>query len=177
VPRALFGCAQDPLNLASSFDIKWMREAELKHGRLSMLAVVGFIATDLGIVAPGAPVGFSSVAAHDMAVEKGAMYVLLFAASLIEVTAGVPAVEQMMKGSDRKPGEFAFGAAHGRETSAMRARGAAGHARRARVSSGIAHRSARRHRGACVHACAPDAQTRSTSPRTRPPPRSSRSTR
>ncbi|KAG8470308.1 hypothetical protein KFE25_008729 [Diacronema lutheri] len=98
----------DPLNLASSFDIKWMREAELKHGRLSMLAVVGFIATDLGIVAPGAPVGFSSVAAHDMAVEKGAMYVLLFAASLIEVTAGVPAVEQMMKGSDRKPGEFAF---------------------------------------------------------------------
>lgn len=101
--------AQDPLNLASSFDLKWMQEAELKHGRLAMLAVVGFIATDLGITAPGAPSGFSSVAAHDMAVEKGAMYVLLFAASLIEVTAGVPAVEQMMKGSGRKPGEFMFG--------------------------------------------------------------------
>lgn len=27
---------QDPLNLASSFDLKYMREAELKHGRLSM---------------------------------------------------------------------------------------------------------------------------------------------
>mmetsp|Transcript_17955 Transcript_17955/g.56227 ORF Transcript_17955/g.56227 Transcript_17955/m.56227 type:complete len:194 (-) Transcript_17955:390-971(-) len=84
------------------------RTAELKHGRLAMLAVAGFVAVDLGVLAPGAPSGYSSVAAHDMAVEKGAMYVLLFAASVIEVCAGVPAVEQMMKGSDRKPGDFSF---------------------------------------------------------------------
>lgn len=87
-----------------------MQEAELKHGRLAMLAVVGFVATDLGLVAPGAPTGLSSVAAHDVAVQKGSMYVLLFFASLLEVAAGVPAVEQMMKGSGRKPGDFAFGA-------------------------------------------------------------------
>jgi len=98
----------DPLNFSSNFDLKWMREAELKHGRLAMLAVAGFVAVDLGVLAPGAPSGYSSVAAHDMAVEKGAMYVLLFAASVIEVCAGVPAVEQMMKGSDRKPGDFSF---------------------------------------------------------------------
>jgi len=85
-----------------------MREAELKHGRICMLATLGFVAVDLGLLAPGAPSGYSSVAAHDMAVEKGAMYVLLFAASLVEVCAGVPAVEQMMKGSDREPGYFAF---------------------------------------------------------------------
>lgn len=30
----------DPLNLSGSFDIKWMREAELKHGRVCMLAWV-----------------------------------------------------------------------------------------------------------------------------------------
>eukprot|EP00304_Pavlova_gyrans_P003909 CAMPEP_0206036242 /NCGR_PEP_ID=MMETSP1466-20131121/2627_1 /ASSEMBLY_ACC=CAM_ASM_001126 /TAXON_ID=44452 /ORGANISM="Pavlova gyrans, Strain CCMP608" /LENGTH=201 /DNA_ID=CAMNT_0053410689 /DNA_START=11 /DNA_END=616 /DNA_ORIENTATION=- len=98
----------DPLGLSSTFDLKWMQEAELKHGRLCMLATLGFVVTDLGITAPGAPTGFSSVAAHDMAVEKGAMYVLLFAASVIEVCAGVPAVEQMMKGSGRAPGDFAF---------------------------------------------------------------------
>jgi light-harvesting complex I chlorophyll a/b binding protein 4 len=34
----------DPLGLSEYFDIKWMREAELKHGRMSMLAVVGFVA-------------------------------------------------------------------------------------------------------------------------------------
>lgn len=73
----------------------------------------GFVAVDLGMLAPGAPAGFSSVAAHDMAVEKGAMYLVLFAASLVELCAGVPAVEQMMKGSDRKPGEFSFGACMG----------------------------------------------------------------
>jgi hypothetical protein len=99
---------QDPLNLAASFDLKWMQEAELKHGRVAMLATLGYIAVDLGVIAPGAPSGFSSAAAHDMAVEKGAMYVLLFVASVVEVCAGVPAIEQMMKGSDRAPGDFAF---------------------------------------------------------------------
>merc|ERR1719229_2063184 len=102
------GVEFDPLGFSTNFDLKWMSEAELKHGRLCMLATVGFVATDLGLTAPGAPTGFSSVAAHDMAVEKGAMYVLLFAASLIEVCAGVPAAEQMMKGGDRAPGDFAF---------------------------------------------------------------------
>ncbi|KAJ1633249.1 chlorophyll a/b-binding protein domain-containing protein, partial [Pavlovales sp. CCMP2436] len=98
----------DPLGLSSSFDLKWLREAELKHSRLAMLATVGFVATDLGMLAPGAPAGFSSIAAHDMAVDKGAMFVLLFAASVIEICAGVPAVEQMMKGGDRAPGDFSF---------------------------------------------------------------------
>jgi len=100
----------DPLGLSENFDLKWMQEAEIKHGRIAMLAAAGFVAVDLGVLAPGAPSGYSSVAAHDMAVEKGAMYVLLFAASVFEVCAGVPAVEQMMKGSDRKPGDFSFGA-------------------------------------------------------------------
>lgn len=31
----------DPLGLSNNFDLKWMREAELKHGRLAMLATVG----------------------------------------------------------------------------------------------------------------------------------------
>lgn len=33
----------DPLGLSDYFDIKWMRESELKHGRAAMLATVGFV--------------------------------------------------------------------------------------------------------------------------------------
>merc|ERR1719183_673358 len=33
----------------------WMREAEIKHGRVCMLATVGWISADLGLRAPGVP--------------------------------------------------------------------------------------------------------------------------
>ena len=33
----------DPLGFSDNFDMKWLREAEIKHGRVSMLATVGFI--------------------------------------------------------------------------------------------------------------------------------------
>ena len=68
----------------------WMREAEIKHGtmhlfaldrrhpalgRIAMLAVVGYLATDAGLRLPGekfAAVG-SSITAHDAAVANGSM--------------------------------------------------------------------------------------------------------
>ncbi|KAL1530031.1 hypothetical protein AB1Y20_000956 [Prymnesium parvum] len=37
----------DPLYLSDFMDIKWMREAELKHGRICMMATVGIIAQEL----------------------------------------------------------------------------------------------------------------------------------
>ena len=47
----------DPLGLASinelGLDAYWMREAELKHCRLAMLAVVGLLAQGAGFVVPG----------------------------------------------------------------------------------------------------------------------------
>ena len=33
----------DPLGLSSPNNIKWMREAELKHGRICMLATIGMV--------------------------------------------------------------------------------------------------------------------------------------
>jgi light-harvesting complex I chlorophyll a/b binding protein 4 len=33
----------DPLGISDNFDIKWLRESELKHGRASMLATLGFV--------------------------------------------------------------------------------------------------------------------------------------
>jgi len=37
----------DPWNLASTFDIAWLRAAELKHGRVCMLGIVGLVAPEL----------------------------------------------------------------------------------------------------------------------------------
>ena len=36
----------DPIGFSDSWDIKWMQEAEIKHGRVCMLATVGFVASE-----------------------------------------------------------------------------------------------------------------------------------
>jgi hypothetical protein len=38
----------DPLGFSDNFDVKWLREAELKHGRVSMLAVTGWLVQVIG---------------------------------------------------------------------------------------------------------------------------------
>lgn len=48
----------DPLGLSNlddslGLDLYWMREAELKHCRVAMLATVGFFGQELGVVLPG----------------------------------------------------------------------------------------------------------------------------
>lgn len=43
----------DPFGFSDLYDIKWMREAELKHGRVAMLASVGYLCTQAGIHLPG----------------------------------------------------------------------------------------------------------------------------
>merc|ERR1719221_1271285 len=56
----------DPIGMSLAYDIRWLREAELKHCRVAMLAVVGWITTDLGFRVPGEPfANLSTVEAHD----------------------------------------------------------------------------------------------------------------
>ena len=46
----------DPLGLSNiedlGIDLYWLREAELKHARVAMLAVVGALAQEMGFVLP-----------------------------------------------------------------------------------------------------------------------------
>jgi hypothetical protein len=75
----------DPLNLQSTFDNNWLREAELKHGRVCMLAITGFLANDAGFKFPGEKfAGISSIDAHDKMVESGHMWFLLFFVGVCE---------------------------------------------------------------------------------------------
>ena len=49
---AIDGALFDPLGLSTRFDVKWLREAELKHGRLCMVATLGYVSVDLGFKIP-----------------------------------------------------------------------------------------------------------------------------
>ena len=89
----------------------WMREAEIKHGRICMLATVGWISTDLGLRAPGVPAelktsSLTSFMAHDTAVADGRMLMLLILCGVFEI-AGAAALKATLDGK-REAGEFAL---------------------------------------------------------------------
>merc|ERR1712238_537361 len=63
----------DPLRISDYFPMDYLREAELKHSRICMLAITGYITVDLGFIVHPYGVGLSSAAAHDVLVEKGVM--------------------------------------------------------------------------------------------------------
>jgi len=80
------GTVFDPLDLSSKYDVNWLREAELKHGRVCMLAFLGWLANDAGLKFPGkAFEGISSLEAHDAMVKDGHMWGLLSVVGLCEL--------------------------------------------------------------------------------------------
>jgi light-harvesting complex I chlorophyll a/b binding protein 1 len=97
----------DPLGLSDWVPVEWLRESELKHGRVCMLAVLGFVATDVGFRIPGAMHQVASINAHDMAVEMGGMTQILTWIAVAECI-GYLAILEMLDGSGRQPGDFGF---------------------------------------------------------------------
>ena len=96
-----------------SFYCNNIGEAEVKHARIAMLAVVGWIATDFGVRFPGAGEPYTSIPsaymAHNTLVEQGTMGFLLLAIGLVEMCSGA-ALVQVSKGEiDREAGDFQFG--------------------------------------------------------------------
>ena len=85
---AVKGTVFDPLNLATKYDLNWQREAELKHGRTCMLAIVGWLGNDYvpAIKFPGAELaGVSSLDAHDVTAKTGHLWALLFVVGVCEL--------------------------------------------------------------------------------------------
>lgn len=87
--------------------MRWLREAELKHGRICMLAVAGFIGSSF-FQLPGEVHQVSAVAAHDTAVKSGAMSQILLWTSLFEIISTKAVVEMIWEDSGRAPGDFGF---------------------------------------------------------------------
>ena len=100
----------DPMGLSENMDdanLKLVRAAELKHGRVCMLATVGWVATDLGFVLPGETHQVSALQAHDIQVDAGAMTQIGIWLACLECV-GFLAILEMLDGSGRKPGNFGF---------------------------------------------------------------------
>jgi|Transcript_27015 hypothetical protein len=100
----------DPLKLSESYSpfVGFFREAELRHGRTAMLAVMGFIATDF-VRIPGDMYSFEAIPktvdAHDILVQSGPMHQLLFWISLFDILITYPSIQAMNAG-ERDAGDF-----------------------------------------------------------------------
>jgi len=97
----------DPLGLATTYEpfLPFFREAELRHGRTAMLAVVGMIVPDF-IRVPGEAYSFEAVPktvdAHDALISTSMQQILIWI-SLWDTIVTAPAVAATMKG-EREPG-------------------------------------------------------------------------
>jgi len=96
----------DPVGFSNTFDVRYLREAELKHGRIAMLATLGFITADF-LKLPGDIHQVSSAAAHDVFVKNGVFFHLFTFIAMAELVSG-KAISEMLEGSGRAPGEFGF---------------------------------------------------------------------
>jgi len=98
----------------------WMREAEIKHGRVCMLATIGWIAVDWGLRAPGLPdslTSLNSYQAHDASVAQGGLIVLMIACGVFEI-AGAGAIKASLDG-ERVPGDFALTGGFGKTDASL----------------------------------------------------------
>jgi hypothetical protein len=98
----------DPLGFSDWIKTDYLAEAEIKHGRICMLALVGFSATDLGLRLPGEVHQVSSVAAHDVALAYGGMNQLFLWIGIFEIVSAVAINQMINESSGRMPGEFAW---------------------------------------------------------------------
>lgn len=98
----------DPLNISEYVDIKFLQEAEVKHGRICMLAFLGLVVAELYTFPFYAGAPGLVVSRHDWAVQQGAMWQILLWCSFFEVMT-MPAFLQMVDGTnDRLPGDYMF---------------------------------------------------------------------
>jgi hypothetical protein len=100
----------DPLRVSDYFPMDYLRESELKHGRIAMAATAGWVAVDLGVRVFPVPEGWAEltpVTAHDALVKTGSMGQLLLFFGLTEMLAYI-SLSQMLQGSGREAGNFGF---------------------------------------------------------------------
>lgn len=105
----------DPLGLSNidsgglGIDLYWMREAELKHARVAMLATLGMLAQESGFIIPGFPSTKNQVTAFWEVVDKnpGPVFGAVIFFGMVELICGF-AITEGKKSGDRAPGDFGF---------------------------------------------------------------------
>lgn len=98
----------DPFSFSEYMDMKWLREAEIKHGRSSMLATLGFVAQEY-VTLPG----YEHVDDSNLApavVGVSAMLQIVFWMGVLEfwTNKGNVTMETMFSDPKREPGNLGF---------------------------------------------------------------------
>ena len=113
-PKAIEGMVGDvgfdPLGFSDTFDVKWLREAELKHGRVAMLATIGVLVTQCGIHLPSPNGMFDTTNIIDAPLKAGVSPMLQIIAGVGFLESmnhgGKMSVSDMFENTDREPGTF-----------------------------------------------------------------------
>ena len=99
----------DPLGFSDYFDMKWLREAELKHGRVAMLATVGFVVQQY-VTLPGMiHVDDSNLAPAAAGLSPMLQIVFGLGAFEFYMNKGKVTMMDMFDDPSRVPGEFGWG--------------------------------------------------------------------
>jgi len=98
----------DPLNFSEYFDMKWLRESEIKHGRAAMLATVGFVMQQYWTLPGMVAVADSNMA--PTAAGASSMFQIIAWMGVLEFWSnkGNVTMETMFSDPDRVPGDFGF---------------------------------------------------------------------
>lgn len=89
-------------------NIKWLQEAEIKHSRVCLLAIVGLVVAEVYHFPWYADFPKLVIDRHNWGVHNGSMLQILIWCGFFEIMTA-PALAQMVNGqSDREPGYFAF---------------------------------------------------------------------
>ncbi|KAL7558889.1 hypothetical protein ACA910_019425 [Epithemia clementina (nom. ined.)] len=98
----------DPIGFSDHFDMKWMRESEIKHGRICMLAVVGFVAQQYWTIPGMTPVENSNLAPAAAGLDSMMQIVLYIGVLEFWMNKGKVTMENMFEDPNRVPGNFGF---------------------------------------------------------------------
>lgn len=100
----------DPLGVTDALPVYIVREAELKHGRVCMLATLGWIATDLGVRFPSLVFqDVTTLEAHDKFVANGYMGIFLGFLATVEIYSGWLLLQGFEGIIPREAGDFFLG--------------------------------------------------------------------
>ena len=98
----------DPLGFSKTFDMKYLREAEIKHARICMLSFLGFVFPDIGLKLVGTTVPSINALAKPDPIHANWAWIIFIVIAVLEITAGIPSINYTMNGGDREPGDFGF---------------------------------------------------------------------
>ena len=99
----------DPLGFGEMFDMKYLREAEIKNGRVAMLAIVGCLAPEFGLHFPGEAFSHANPIVAAVSVPPAAWGALIFAAGCVESYSNNGKMSYLdMFEEGRQPGSFDF---------------------------------------------------------------------